>query len=273
MNISEEATGDQRRATGRMSPDRSLRLVLLGDPVDHSLSPAIHRAALAAWGIDGTYEARRVDIAGLAAAIGEIREGALHGANVTMPHKRRALEECNLLDADARLAGAVNTLSAGAGEVRGWNTDVAALRGVLASRPSGPLLVLGAGGAAAAALVAGAGRSSMVSARREAAAARLSSAMVPWGSPVEGAVVVNATPLGMRGESVPPAVLAAAAGLVDLAYGSSVTPAVATMQAMGRPVVDGIAVLVAQAAASFTIWTGDPAPVEVMERAARSADS
>jgi len=249
-----------------------MRLVVLGDPVEHSLSPRIHRVALADSGIEGTYEPRRVDATGLAAAIDEIRDGTLDGANVTMPHKRRAVEGCSVLDADARRAGAVNTLAGGGGEVRGWNTDVAALRGALAGMPPGPVLVLGAGGAAAAALVAGAGRRTLLSARRSGAAAGLGAPRVPWATGVEGAIVVNATPLGMRGESIPPPVLESAAGLVDLAYGSSETPAVASMRSAGRPFVDGIDVLVAQAAASFTIWTGAPAPLESMRRAARSAD-
>ena len=69
-----------------------MRLVLLGDPVGHSRSPAIQNAALSAVGIEGTYEARRVDEAGMVVAVDEIRYGRLDGANVTMPHKQVAFE-------------------------------------------------------------------------------------------------------------------------------------------------------------------------------------
>ena len=248
-----------------------MRLVLLGDPVDHSLSPSIFSAAFAAAGIPGSYEPRRVDAAGLAAAIAEIQAGDFDGANVTMPHKRLAAQKCSDLDQDATRAGAVNTLAGRAGGLHGWNTDVRALRDALAGMPDGPLLVLGAGGAAAAAIVAAGSREQIVAARRRDAARAVSAAAVvgEWGRPVEGAIVVNATPLGMRGEVLPERVLDAAAGLVDLAYGTTATAAVTAMLERGAPVVDGIDVLVAQAAASFTIWTGVSAPIEAMERAAR----
>jgi shikimate dehydrogenase len=262
----------QRAATGDWGLMTDLlRLVLLGDPVEHSLSPEIHRAALAASGMAGSYEARRVDVAGLMRAIDEISDGRLDGANVTMPHKRRALEGCAVLDGDARAAGAVNTITVVGGEVHGWNTDVVALRSALAGMPDGPVLVLGGGGAASAALVAGADRARLVAARREPSAAALGVPTVDWGTGVPGSVVVNATPLGMEGEPLPAPVIEEAAGLIDLTYGVAETPAVATMRGSRRPVVDGISVLVAQAAASFTIWTGVEAPIEAMEQAARSS--
>lgn len=249
-------------------------------PVSHSRSPRIHRAALAACGIAGDYEARAVDPAGFAAACLELRQGALDGANVTMPHKERAFGACAVVDADAALAGAVNTLANRAGVLAGWNTDVAALRTALVSVGGEDVLILGAGGAAAAAVVASVGmREARVAARNRDAAIALAKRIggavnvEPWGRPVAGAIVVNATPLGMRGEALPGGVLEAAAGLIDLAYGPAVTPAVASARSQGLPAVDGISVLVAQAAASFEIWTGMPAPKDVMERAARATET
>ncbi len=91
---------------------------------------------------------------------------------------------------------------------------------------------------------------------------------IPWGKPLPGAVVVNATPLGMAGEPLPSGVVAAAAGLVDLAYGPVPTPAVSAARAAGLSVIDGIQILVDQAAESFEIWTGQPAPRDVMRAAA-----
>lgn len=252
----------------------SRRFVLLGDPVSGSRSPAIHQAAFEAAGIDGDYQARLVDLAGLGAAIGEIRSGVIDGANVTMPYKSITAGLVDELDDDARRAGAVNTIVAVHDRLVGGNTDVVALRAALA-QSVGTVLILGAGGAAKAAAVASAGRDTLVSARStvaaEAMAVRLGLDTVAWGNPVEGATVVNATPLGMAGETLPPGVVDGARCLLDLAYGAQPTPAVTDALRRGLPVVDGIDLLVAQAAAAFTIWTGIAAPVEAMMRAARPA--
>jgi len=254
-----------------------MRLVLLGNPVAHSRSPAIHSAALAHLGIAGEYLARRVDAGGVADAVGELRSGALDGANVTMPHKRLAARLCDRLDADAAAGRATNTLAIRDGELCGWNTDVAALRSVASGRPGErTVLVLGAGGAAAAALVAFSADRVWVAARRPDAAARHARQLCPsaravaWGMAVPGALVVNATPIGMRGERLPEAVLAAAGGLIDLPYAAEATPACAAARRLGINCVDGIDLLVAQAAESFRIWTGVEAPVEVMREAARA---
>lgn len=256
-----------------------MRLALLGDPVEHSRSPAIHNAALRAVGIEGTYEAKRTDAGGVATAIAGIRSGVLDGANVTMPLKAAALDAADSAAVEAIRAGAVNTLFLHDGAVRGENTDIGGMRDVAAGIgvPDGaPVLVLGAGGAAGAAVVAFGEHPLFVSARRPEAVEHLLEVAavdgdpVEWGSAVDGAVVVNATPIGMHGGSLPAAVLGGAGGLIDLAYGDQSTPAVLALR--GRiPVADGIDHLVAQAARSFTFWTGTPAPIEVMERAARLA--
>ena len=257
----------------------SVRLALLGNPLSHSRSPLIHRAAFAACGIAGEYESREVDASGFAAACGDILAGRLDGANVTMPYKVAAQLRCDELNPDAERAGAVNTLARRDGGLAGWNTDVGALREALASLPDLPVLVLGAGGAASAALVAAAGRRQIVAARRPAAARRLAERVDTgatageWGTAVPGVVVVNATPLGMHAEALPGAVLAVAQGLIDLAYGPVETPALAVARSRGIPAIDGVSLLVAQAAASFEIWTGREAPRDAMESAARSPES
>ncbi len=256
-----------------------MRLVLLGDPVAHSRSPAIQRAALAAAGILGSYETRRVDEAGVYRACAEIRAGSLRGANVTMPHKRVAAAAADRLTPAAAHCGAVNTLVGEEGEVVGHDTDVGGLLAAWerAGIPRGvPVLLLGAGGAAAAALVALAGADVAVATRRPgvgqalAAALGVPAAEIPWGQPWPGAVVVNATPLGMHGEQLPPGVVEAAAGLVDLPYGAEPTPAVVAAHRRGLPVAEGLDHLVAQAALSFELWAGVPAPLAAMEAAARS---
>lgn len=254
-----------------------MRLVLLGDPVAHSRSPAMQQAALDALGISGSYQARRVDAAGMRAAVAEIRSGGLDGANVTMPHKRLAAELADHVSAEAGRARSVNTLVGEGGAVAGYSTDVDGFRAAWKSAgmpERGPVLVLGAGGAAAAALVALEDRASIyLQARRPQAARELLEALdcaatpVPWGEMLPGAVVVNATPLGMHGEPLPAGVMEGGAGLFDMAYGAGVTPAVAEARRRLLPVVDGLDMLLAQAAASFTLWTGRAAPVEAMRRA------
>ncbi len=253
-----------------------MRLVLLGDPVGHSRSPAIQNAALSAVGIEGTYEARRVDEAGMVVAVDEIRYGRLDGANVTMPHKQVAFELADRVAEAALRSGAVNTFVRSAGEVWGYNTDVDGIRFVLTTiglPDDVPVLILGTGGAAAGAVVAVAERTVMISGRRADAAAdllartRIEGTVVPWGSAVDGAVVVNTTPLGMNGESLPGEILTGASGFFDLTYGSVESPSVTRARSLGLPVADGREMLIAQAAAAFEIWTGVPAPIEAMRSA------
>lgn len=247
-----------------------LRLALFGDPVGHSLSPVIQAAALEAAGLSGTYESRRVDGDGMAHAVDQLRAGHLDGANVTMPHKQLAATLSDELSEDASRAGAVNTLVARDGLVHGETTDVAAVRSLLGRLPAGPVLLLGAGGAAAAALLACEGRAIQIAARRASAAMALVKALtvrasiVDWGTPVPDVLLINATPLGMQGESLPDGLVEVAHGLLDMAYGPEVTPAVSTAEASGVAVVDGRQMLVEQATKSFQIWTGVAASTEAM---------
>ncbi len=253
------------------------RFVVLGDPVTHSRSPAIHNAAFAALGIDANYSARTVDDDGMGEAAGEIRHGFLDGANITMPHKEVAFRLCDRVVGEARLAGSVNTWVMEGDRLVGYSTDIPAIRMVWENRglPDGPVLVLGAGGAAAAALVALTGRPLYVSARRSQSVAALvgrvgsAAETLPWGMGLDRAVVVNCTPLGRNGETLPAEVLDRAAGLFEMAYGADPTPATNTMISRGIPVADGLELLVTQAVLSFQIWHGVPAPVTVMETAAR----
>ncbi len=152
-----------------------MRFVVLGDPVDHSRSPAIHTAALAATGIEGTYAARRSKPPAWSDAVDEVRYGRLTGANVTMPHKQIAFELCDRVSESALRSGAVNTLVRRDGEVWGYNTDVDGIRSVWADRElpaMSPVLILGTGGAAAGALTALADRTVHVTGRRDDAAPR-----------------------------------------------------------------------------------------------------
>ena len=251
-----------------------MKLALLGDPVAHSLSPALHGAAFRSVGLTGTYGVQQVARGELAAALDAVRRGDIDGVNVTMPHKRRAAELVDTLDPAATATGAVNTITRLGRRLTGHNTDVAGVKqaATWANLPDhAPVLVLGAGGAAAAALQAFRGRDLLVSARREDASRRLADATgaetVAWGDAVPASVVVNATPLGMRGETLPQQILEAAVGVFDMAYGTEPTKAVATCRRAGIPVVEGADMLLFQAVRAFELWTGRRPDPEAMRAA------
>ena len=261
-------------------PPYRMKLAVIGDPVAHSRSPAIHTAALRALGIEGSYVGVRVAPDDVEAMLARVRNGEFDGINVTMPHKRAAAEMVDDLSDDARRSASVNTVVRGAGgRLSGHSTDVTALRrlwkqtGIPVDRPA---LVLGAGGAAAAACLAAPSPTVYLSARRSEAARALTAAIdrpavvVPWQSAVSDSVVINATALGMKGEELAGRVMVLASGLVDMAYGSDVTPAVAAARQRGLPVADGLEILVAQAGDSFRLWTGREPPWEAMAQAARN---
>lgn len=258
-----------------------MRLALLGDPVSHSRSPAIFRAAFSAAGIQGEYEARRVDSGGVRAAFDDLRNGRLDGLNITMPHKALAASLCDRVEADARVAGSVNTVVRRDGDLIGYSTDVTAIRDCWGSLPAtGPVLILGSGGAAAAAIVAvtGAALGSIYIASRtygsgSALGERLGIELgeVHWGVPVVLATVVNGSPVGMRGEALPNDVIELASGLLDMPYGSTPTPAVRQARESGLPVVDGLELLVTQAGHGFRLWIGSEPPLSAMRQAVENS--
>ena len=258
----------------------TVHLAVLGDPIEHSRSPAIHGAAMAHLGIDGSYVARRVRGGELSEVVAELRNGSLDGANVTMPLKLEAAALADDLTGEAAASGSVNTLRPRSGLVEGHSTDVVASARAFSDErfdQSAPILILGAGGAAAAAIIGAAARVVYVAARDMQRATALidkigsGAGVVPLGVGVSGALVVNATPLGMGGEQLPEAITTTASGIIDLPYGAGETLTVTGARAAGLPFMDGVEFLVLQAAASFEWWMGVPAPIEVMVRAARNA--
>lgn len=247
----------------------------MGNPVSHSRSPAIFRAAFAAAGIDGEYNARQVDSEGLRETFEDLRQGRLDGFNVTMPHKAEAYTLCDRIESEAERAGSVNTVVREGAEVVGHSTDITAVRECWRTMPdAGPILILGAGGAAAATAVALENRGTLYIASRSfgsgsSLADRLGIELgeVHWGVPVVMAKVVNSTPLGMKEEPLPDDVLALASGLLDMPYAAAPTPAVERARELGIPVVDGLELLLAQAGHGFRLWTGMPAPFDAMRQA------
>lgn len=240
------------------------RLAVLGDPVAQSMSPEIHSAMLDLAGLEGTYERIRADVRTLVETVDELRRGVFRGLNVTMPLKTVAAGTADLRSPEAERSHSVNTLSSVGGDVWGHSTDSTTFRELAVSdrfSNVGATLLLGAGGSARAVLAAiDDDRSLYISARRGSRARQLAEEfggeVVTWGAGVAGALLVNTTPLGMRGEALPDRVMDVAAGLIDLPYSLETTPAILTAGELGLPVVDGHEFLVRQAMASFRLWTG-----------------
>ncbi len=235
---------------------------------------------MAALGMEGSYVAIRARVDDLGSAVEDLREGRLHGMNLTMPLKTAVVPMTDRLTPEAERARSVNTLRLADGLVEGHSSDVTAARSALADPrfpASAPVLVLGSGGAAAAILVAAAGRKVFVAARSPHRIGELVSrtgadaVLTRFGDAVEGALVVNATPIGMGDEELPSGLLESASGVVDLPYGSGDTPAVRTAVELGLPFLDGVEFLAMQAAESFRFWTGVEPPLDVMMEAAKKA--
>jgi shikimate dehydrogenase len=260
---------------------------VIGYPVRHSLSPAMHNAAFAELGLDWVYVAFEVAPGAVDAAFAGVRALNLGGLSVTIPHKAAALDAVDEATDAARAVGAVNTVVPLVdGALRGANTDGA---GFLASlvdegfNPRGRIcVVLGAGGAARAVVhaLAGAGAAEVVVVNRTPARAEATAALagatgrVGVPADVTGAdLVVNATPLGLAGAGsdalpVDPELLRQGQLVVDLIPNPAVTPLMAAAQARGAAVAGGVGMLVHQGALAFELWTGRPAPLDVMRAAA-----
>jgi len=254
------------------------RLAVLGDPVSHSLSPTIHAALFDLAGLSGEYLAIRSDPPRLRSLLDELRGGEWDGFNVTMPLKGAAAAAADALTDVASRAGSVNTLVMRDGHVLGETTDSVAFRDLLAdSRLAGrsAILVLGAGGSAAAALASiSPDEDVYVASRRQDRAAELATrfgyGVVPWGSLVAGALLINATPLGMRGENLPPSLVESSSAVIDLPYGAKPTPTALRADELGVPLIEGREFLLRQAMASFTLWTGVAVAYERVATALRN---
>jgi shikimate dehydrogenase len=255
---------------------------LIGDPVEHSLSPHMQNAAFAECGLDWVYVPLHVKPDELENAFRGLAALGFAGVNVTIPHKLAACDLCDELSEEARRAGSVNTvLVRGDDSLYGTSTDGFAVTSAV-ELEGADVLLLGAGGAAqalAAAFVdARIASLSISSAERSAELAAYVRELAPglevheldWPPSGEGMkVIVNATPI--KNElPVPPL---ADQLVVDLPYradGSPTALIVAAREAGCRTVVDGLEVLVRQGAAAFTHWTGIQAPIDVMRSAVRS---
>jgi shikimate dehydrogenase len=260
------------------------RLAVLGHPVGHSRSPAMHNAALAEFGLAAEWVYEAIDVAPdeferrVRAMPGE----GFAGANVTVPHKGAALALADLLSETAREIGAANTLSFEDGEIRADNTDAQGLLDALPAPVAGKrALVLGAGGAARAAVWALVREGAEVEVwnrtalRAEHLCAELGGAPATTPDQSAYALIVNTSAAGLNGEDpfaelpLDPAGFAPGQIVVDLVYGERPSPLLVAAEAAGATVVDGIEVLVCQGALSLRVWTGREPSLEAMRAAAR----
>jgi shikimate dehydrogenase len=269
---------------------------LIGDPVAHSRSPALHNAAFGHLGIDARYELWLTGAPDLPARVATLRASGVLGANVTLPHKIAVLPLLDRVDPLAMTIGAVNTVVREAdGSLTGTNTDapafLAALREDAGYTPAAQTaVILGASGAAraAAAALIGAGVSALVVANRspERAAALLgdmaltihtrpeaqlvalaldSDELSAWLA--RATLIVNATSVGWHADETPIAAHMIPAGTLvyDMVYRP--TRLLREAASRGARACDGLGMLVRQAALAFERWTGRPAPLEVMRAA------
>lgn len=280
-----------------MSSAKTALLGVLGWPIAHSRSPAIHTAAFEALGIDAAYLPFAVPPPALADAILGLRALGALGANVTLPHKERVMAHLDAVEPDARAIGAVNTIVREGERLIGANTDGAGLARSLEEAGVGlggaRVLIVGAGGAARASVagLGAAGASTItLAARRFPRAERVVADLAPVCADCTLTAIDLADTAAMRAAadcdlfvqatsatldpsagvafaaSLPLGALPSSAAVVDLVYGPTAVQCAA--EARGLRTVDGLGMLVWQAALAFERWFGVEAPIDVMRRAA-----
>ncbi len=257
---------------------------VIGWPVEHSLSPAIHQAAARAVGVELTYTAIAVEAGKTQQAIADMRQQSIRGFSVTMPHKEAVIAYLDEITPSAEVLGAVNHITNTNGHLVGNNTDgdgfVLGLHHSAGVTVAGLSIgVLGSGGAARAIIDAcyrHDAREVVVVARSQERGSRAAGLAHDRGrrgdaSALGGCdVVVNATPVGMAdtetaGEMpIDVDVLAQSATVVDIVYNPIETPLLRACNDRGITTVGGLSMLVGQAAEQFTAWTGVQAPLDAM---------
>jgi shikimate dehydrogenase len=261
------------------------RLAVLGHPVSHSRSPAMHTAALAELGLAEEWSYEAIDVAPdhfEERVLGMPAEG-FAGANVTVPHKGAALALADELSETAREIGAANTLVFSGGEVRAENTDA---EGLLRALPASPVdrqaLVLGAGGAARAVVWALLREGAEVAVwnrtelRSRHLCEELGGKVVVDPDAAAYDLIINTTAVGLAGEDpfaelpLRPDAFGSGQTVVDMVYGGEPTALLREAETAGATTVDGIEILVQQGGLSLEIWIDRPAPLETMRAAARA---
>ena len=243
------------------------RVLLLGDPVSRSLSPGMQNAAFEALGIDCQYVLREVSRADLAGAMAQMRaDERILGANITIPHKEAVIAFVDDLDPQAAQIGAVNTISRAGSRLKGWNTDVEGFRRALEEGAGGyrRAAIIGAGGAARAVAAALQPIAEIwVIARNIEPAQRLCREL--------GIVHGGSVGMNRLQETVAKADLVVNATPADLPPPEWLRPEQRLFDLRSRRSAEGRSMLLYQGAASFEIWTGRRAPIDVMRAALERA--
>ena len=247
------------------------RYGVIGWPVRHSRSPAMHHAAYESLGLEGwRYQQLPVPADLFAETVRALPQAGFAGANITIPHKERALGISDTATDRARQIGAANTLTFTGGRIHADNTDAPGLVAAIGDIPR-TALVLGAGGSARAAVWAlrQAGAEVAVFARTRRRAEVLGVRLVDEPEPAD--CLVNCTPVGLEDPEEVPVDPVDYDVVVDLVYRDGGTVLIRRAERAGARTVDGIEVLVQQGALSFEEWTGLQAPLDAMRLAARSS--
>lgn len=253
---------------------------IVGLPLGHSLSPAMHRAAFHSMGLDADYRVFETnDIKGV---VGLIRSSSIRGLSVTMPHKREVMALLDDIDDTALRVGAVNTIVNFSGRLVGHNTDAAGLGACLDEEGiagHGEALLIGAGGAARAAALAlkERGIRTAVTNRSEARGLAFAQEMgckYLSFEELEGysaEVIINATPVGMSHLKdllpVPEAVVRKDMTVIDLIYNPPETGLLLIARERGCRIISGLSMFVHQGALQFRLWTGLNGPIDIMKDA------
>ncbi len=282
--------------TKRINPETQI-VGVFGYPVKHSASPAMHNAAFSSSGLNYIYLSFEVKPEEIEKALKALPVLGIKGVNLTIPHKEIAMPYMDNISEEALNVGAVNTVKVDSGVLSGYNTDVEGFLNPLSEKgwqPEGrKAVVLGAGGAARAvvfALLSSAVSEIVVANRNLERAGRLSTDMqsrfpaarvapasifdsLLFREISDSSLLVNATPLGMKGEMPLGKTDCIHPGLIvyDLVYNPNATPLLEESGKRGADTIGGLGMLVYQGAASFRIWTSVDAPVEIMKNACEQA--
>ena len=262
---------------------------VIGDPIDHSLSPNIHNAAFRSLNLDSTYIAYRIPKGELAAGIEALKTIKIAGFNVTIPHKIEMIKYLDVLDENCNLIGAVNTVSNDGGILKGYNTDITGFLDPIKKRnltiKDSQVILLGAGGAARAIVTAmvkeKAGRITIINRTMEN-----STKLAEFAKKIGGSVdivslqeanklitdykfIINSTSIGMKNELSPLSTESIGKDSIvyDIVYQPINTDLIKKSKENGATIIYGYEMLLSQAACSFEIWHKTEAPYDVMKKA------
>ncbi|MCW4006866.1 MAG: shikimate dehydrogenase [Candidatus Bathyarchaeota archaeon] len=267
---------------------------VIGDPIEHSLSPALQNAAFHALQLDSVFLAFKVAPNQVSEALNGMRALNLGGLNVTMPHKNAVIPCLDEVDATAEFLGSVNTIRNEAGRLKGFSTDGEGAKRALLENgvelDGKKVVLLGGGGATKAiayelakvvdqlvVLNRTAQKAQAIAQNITNASGKQITANSLTNSSIKTAlqdahILINATSIGMHPNPnqtpVPPEILRSDLAVMDIVYNPVETQLAKAAKAAGAKVVSGVEMLLYQGAAAFEIWTGKTAPVEVMRQAA-----